>query len=188
MAVQLRVGRVALEHAAGGCVPVLGGHEVAGGLLDHLAIVTTANRRHRLCEMADRLADGDGVRGLDLPALGLTGERPHRRDRLGRRERQVDAAGTAAVGSRSTQPPPAAGMLAFHQRDEVAALDAGALDPEPRERVRRGEPLAGGLGGLPGRGEVVVAALGRDRLALEVAGVPAAFGGADAGCGHHKGY
>ena len=39
-----------------------------------------------------------------------------------------------------------------------------ALDPEPRERLRRGEPPAGRLGRLPVRGQVVVAALWLDRL------------------------
>jgi GrpB-like predicted nucleotidyltransferase (UPF0157 family)/RimJ/RimL family protein N-acetyltransferase len=44
----------------------------------------------------------------------------------------------------------------FHQRDEVVAFDGVALDAQTRERVGRGEPLAGCLGGLPRGGEVLV--------------------------------
>ncbi len=164
MAVQLRVGYVALEDAAGGGVPVLGGHHVAGRLLDHLPAVAAAHGRHRLGQVADRLADGGGVRGFDLAALGLARERPHGGHRLRRGERQVDPASPAAVGTGTAQPPASAGMLAFHQRDEVPPVDRGALDPEPGERVGGGEPPAGGLGGLPLGGEVVVAALGLDGL------------------------
>jgi hypothetical protein len=82
VAVQLRVGCVSLEHAARGRVPILGGHEVAGALLADLAAVLAPDGRHRLGQVADRLGDGGGVRGLDLAALGLTGERPHGRDGL----------------------------------------------------------------------------------------------------------
>ena len=79
MAVELRVGHVALEDAAGGGVPVLGGHHVAGGLLDHLPAVAPAHGRHRLGQVADRLADRGGVRGFDLAALGLAARAPTRR-------------------------------------------------------------------------------------------------------------
>src|SRR5580658_5882779 len=79
-------------------------------------------------------------------------------------------------------------MAALHERDEIAALDGGALDAEPRERIRRGEPPAGGLLGLALGTQVVVAALRPDCLRFQVAGVTAGFGGADAGCGHHTLY
>ncbi len=78
MAMQLRVRHIAIEDAARGGVPVLGRHEITRGLLDYTAVAAMAHGGHRLREMADRLVHGGGVRGLDLTALGLTGERPHR--------------------------------------------------------------------------------------------------------------
>jgi hypothetical protein len=63
-----------------------------------------------------------------------------------------------------------------------------ALDPQPCERVGGREPPARCLRGLALRAEVVVAALGLNRLALQVARVPPALAGGDAGCGHHMGY
>ena len=50
-------------------------------------------------------------------------------------------------------------------------------------RIR--QPAAGRLGQLPVGREVVVALLGRDRLALQVARVAATPPGTDAGCAHH---
>jgi hypothetical protein len=76
-------------------------------------------------------------------------------------------------------------MPALHQRNEVPTLDGAALDPEMRERVRRGESAAGGLCRLAARRQVVVAALGRNGLALQIARVAATLRGADAGRDHH---
>jgi len=72
---------------------------------------------------------------------------------------QVDPAATVAGGAGPAKPRSASGVASFHQGDEVWTLDRAALDPESGERVRARKPLAGGLGGLPLRGEVVVAAL-----------------------------
>jgi hypothetical protein len=77
-------------------------------------------------------------------------------------------------------------MAAFHQSDEVGAGGRRVrIDAEPGKRVLVGKPTAGRLRHLPVRCQIVVAALGRDRLALQVARVPAALAGGDAGRGHH---
>ena len=52
-----------------------------------------------------------------------------------------------------TEPRPAAGVAALHQRHEVRAVDRLAgLDPQPRERLGVGEPAAGRLRRLAVRG------------------------------------
>jgi hypothetical protein len=56
------------------------------------------------------------------------------------------------------------------------------MDAEPFEGLRVREPSPGGLGHLPIGGEVVVAALRGDGLALQVAGVVATPGRGDARC------
>ena len=174
MAVQLRVGRLRPADPARGRVPVLGRDHVLGVLLHDLAVVAAAHHRHLLAQIRDALLDGPGVRGLDLLALPRIAERPHDRHGLRGAERHVDPAAPAAAGARPTQPLARLRVAAFHQRDEVRALDRLArLDPEPRERLRVGEPPARGLRQLAVRGQVVVAALGRDRLALQVARVAA---------------
>ncbi len=105
VAVELRVGRVCLEDAAGGGVPVLGGHDVPRGLLEHLPVGAPAHGRHGVGQVRDRLADRCGVCGFDLAALGLVGERPHSGHRLGGAEGQVDPAAPSAVGAGLAQPP-----------------------------------------------------------------------------------
>ncbi len=164
MAVELRVGHVSLKDTARGGVPVLGGHHVAGVLLDDLPALAAAHGRHGLGQVRDRLADGGGVRGFDRAPLGFVGERPHGGHRLGGAEGQVDARRPAAGGARPAQEPSRPRVLAFHQRDEVSALDGGALDPETGERVGARKPLAGCLGGLPVGAQVVVPALWLDGL------------------------
>ncbi len=160
----LRVRRVPFKDTPGGGVAVLGGYDLPGVLLDGLSAVAAAHRRHGLGQVRDRLADGGGVRGLHLAALGRVPERPHGRHRLGGAERQVDPTTPAAGGARPAKPRPASGVAAFHQRDEIPAFDSAALDPQTGERVRVRKPPAGGLGGLPVRAEVVVPALWLDGL------------------------
>jgi hypothetical protein len=104
MAVELRVGRVCLEDAAGGGVPVLGGHDVPRRLLEHLPVGAPAHGRHGVGQVRDRLADRCGVCGFDLAALGLIGERPHSGHRLGGAEGQVDPAASGAIGAGLSQP------------------------------------------------------------------------------------
>ena len=176
MAVQLRVRRLRTETPRGRRVAVGGRDHILRVLLDDLAVVAAAHHRHRLGQVAHRSLDRPGVRGLDLLALPRVAQRPHDRHGLRRAERHVDPAAAAAVGARRAQPRAGAGVAALHQRDEVRALDRRVrVDPEPRERLGIGQPAAGRLGQLPVGREVVVAALGRDRLALQVAGVAAAL-------------
>lgn len=66
-------------------------------------------------------------------------------------------------------------MAALHQRDEVPAVNCAALDPKTGERVRGDDPAAGGLCGLAGQRQVVVPALGRDGLALQIPGIAPAL-------------
>jgi hypothetical protein len=164
MAVQLRVGRVAIHHAPGGGVPVLRGHQVHGVLLHDLPAVAPAHGRHRLGEVRDRLAHGRGVRRLHIHALGLVAERPHRGHGLRRAERDVDPSRASPTGALPAKPPTAARMLALHQRDEVPALDRCALDAEHRQRVGARQPLARRLRRLATWVQVVVAQLWGDRL------------------------
>ena len=126
------------------------------------------------------------MRGLDLLTLPRVPQRPHRRDGLRSAEGHVDPAAPTAACTLGSQPAPGARVPAVHQRDEVRAIDRLArLHPQHRQRLLLGEPAAGSLRHLPVRGQVVVPALGRDGLALQVAGVPAASGRRDARCGHH---
>ncbi|HEV3094824.1 MAG TPA: hypothetical protein VGY30_09950 [Solirubrobacteraceae bacterium] len=76
-------------------------------------------------------------------------------------------------------------MAALHQRDEILALRQPVIDAETFKRLLRREPLSGSLDALAVRCEVVVAALSRDRLALQVAGIAAGAVGGDAGSAHH---
>ena len=93
------------------------------------------------------------------------------------------------VSAGSTQPSSRPWMTTLHQRDEVLPDHLSRrLDPERRERLRVGEPPAGGLRHLPVGREVVVAALGRDCLALQVARIVATPGGRDTRSGHHNHY
>jgi len=185
MAVQMRVRHVTLHHAPRGRVPVLRRDKVHGVLLEDLPAAAAADRRDRLDEMRDRLLDGRSVRGLDPPTLRLPAESPLDRHGLRRGKRQVDPAAAAPAGALPAKPPARPRMLSFHQRDELRAVHRRALDPEPRERVGGRKPPPRGLRGLPVGREVVVAALRLDRLALQVARVPAGFPGADARSGHH---
>ncbi len=185
VAVQLRVRCVAVDHTTRGRVQVLRGDQLARGLLDDPCAVATADRRHRLAHVAHRLAYRACVRLLDVDAPGLIAERPHHRDRLRRAERHVDPAASTPVGAGASEPATTR-VPSLHQGDEVRAVDGGALDAEARERLRRGEPATGCLHQLAAWRQVVVAALGRERLALQVAGVAAALRRADARCSHHS--
>src|SRR5664280_2853246 len=181
MTVQLRVGRLRPADSSGGRVPILRDDHILGVLLHHLAAVAAAYHRNLLAEIPDRALHGPGVRALDLLALPRIAECPHRRDGLRSAESHVDPATPAATGALGSQPPAGARVATIHQRDEVRAIDRLArLHPEPGQRLLIGEPAARRLRHLAVRGQVVVPALGRDRLALQVAGVAATSGRRDA--------
>ena len=186
VAVQLRVGRAGAQDTARGRVAVLHRDQILRGLLDHLAAVATTDDRDVLAHVFDCLLDGVGVCVLDLLALPRIGHRPSDRHGLRGAEHAVDPAAATAVRAGAPQPPSGLWMAALHQRDEVLAIcRAVGLDAEPFEGLRVREPLSGGLRYLSIWGEVVVAALRRDGLALQVAGVVATPGRGDACCGHH---
>lgn len=145
MAVQLRVRSVTVHHTARGGVPVLGRKQIDRVLLDHLAAATAAHRRHHPRQMRHRLVDGLGVRGLDPGALLVVAECPDDRNRLRCAEGQVDPAAAPTTGALRTQPPAATRVTAFHQRDEITALHADTIDPNPAQRLRARQPPAGGL-------------------------------------------
>ncbi len=184
--VQLRVGRAGARDTASGRVAVLHRDQILRGLLDHLAAVATADDRDVLAHVPDRLLDGVGVCVLDLLALPRIGQRPRDRHGLRGAEHAVDPAAATAVCTGAPQPPSGLWMAALHQRDEILAIRRTVgLDAKPFEGLRVREPSPGGLRHLPIGGEVVVAALRRDGLALQVAGVVATTGCGDARCGHH---
>ena len=90
-----------------------------------------------------------------------------------------------APSGRRNLPVPGATL---HQRDEVpAGHRTGRVNREPVEGLGVGEPAARSLGELPVGGQVVVAALGRDGLGLQIPGVAATLGGTDARRAHHTG-
>lgn len=160
--------------------------QILRGLLDHLAAVSATDDGDVFAHVLDGLLDCAGVRVLDLLALPRIGERPCDRHGLRRAEHAVDPAAATPVSAGAPQPPAGLGMAAFHERDEVLAVcRAIRSDAEPFEGLGIGQPSAGGLGHLPIGCEVVVPALRRDGLALQVAGVVAASGRGDARCGHH---
>ena len=174
MTVQLGVGRPRPADPSRGGVSVLGGDHVLGVLLHDLAVITATHDRHLLAQIPHGALDGSGVRGLDLLALARITERPNRRDGLRGAERHIDPATPTAARALRTQPPARAWMAPIHQCDEVRALDRLAgPHPQPSQRLRVREPTARGLRHLPVRGQVVVASLGRDGLALQVARVAA---------------
>ncbi len=186
MRVQLRVRRLSAAHPPGGRVAVGGRDHVLRLLFHHLPAVAAANRRHPLLQVAHRPLDSFGVRFLYLFALPRVPERPHHRHGLGGAERHVDPTAAGAVGARRAQPRAAARVASFHQRDELRTVHRPVrINPEPRKRLGVGQPAAGGLGQLPVGGQVVVALLGGDRLALQIPGVTATPSGTDAGCTHH---
>ncbi len=188
VAVQLWVRSLCARDTSGGRVSILRRDHIPRGLLDHLAAIATSDKRHSFPHIENRLLDRAPVRRLDLLPLPRVAQRPHRRDRLRGAERHVDPAAPAATGALRTQPSARARMAALHERDEVRAVHRLAcLDPQPTKRLLIDEPAARCLRHLPIRGQVVVPALGLHGLALQIAGVPAALGGTDAGCGHHIG-
>jgi hypothetical protein len=184
--VQLGVWGLGARDAAGGGVAILGCDHVLGVLFHDLAAVAAAHNRHLLSQVVDGLLDRAAVGLLDLLALPRITKRPHRRNGLWSRERHVDPTSSAAAGALRAQPSAGAGVAALHQRDEVRAIHRPArLDSEPRQRLLVGQPPAGGLRQLAGRGQVVVPALGLYRLALQVARVSAASGRTYARRSHH---
>ncbi len=165
---------------------VLHRDQILCGLLDHLPAVATADDRDVLAHVFDRLLDGADMSVLDLLALPRIGQCPRDRHRLRGAEHAIDPATTTAVRARAPQPPSALWMAALHQRDEIFAIRRTVgLDAKPFEGLRVCQPSPGGLGQLPVGGEVIVAALRRGGLALQVAGVVATPGCGDARCGHH---
>ena len=186
MGVQLRVRRLSARHSPGRGVLVGSRDHVLGLLFDHLAVVAAADHGDPLLQVSHRALDRLRVRGLDLRALPRVTERPHDRHGLRGAERHVDPAATRAVRARRPQPRAATRVAPFHQRDELPTVHRRVrVDTEARERLRIRQPAARRLGQLPVGRQVVVALLGRDRLALQVTGVAATAPGADARCAHH---
>jgi hypothetical protein len=171
---------------SGGGVPVLGGDHVLRVLLYDPAVITAAHDRHLVAQVLDGDLDGSGVRGLDLLALPRISERPNGRDGLRGAERDINPATSTAARALRTQPPARAWMATIHQRDEVRARDRlTGVHRQPSQRLRVCEPTASGLRHLLVWGQVVVASLGRDCLALQVARVAATSSRRDARCSHH---
>ena len=186
MRMQLRVRRVSARDAPRGRVAVGGRDQILGGLLDHLGAIAAANDRHPLTQIADRALDRPRVRRLDLLPLPRIPERPDDRHRLRGAERHIDPATPRTIRARPAQPPAGPGMPALHQRDEIPALHRGIrIDAQTGQRVRGREPAARRLRQLAAGREVVVPALGGDRLALQIAGVTPAPAGTDARSAHH---
>ena len=186
VAVQLRVRRLGARDAAGGGVSVLGRDHILGVLFHNLPAVTPPHNGYPLAQVEDRLLDRPAVGLLDLPTLPRIAERPHRRDGLRCAERHIDPATPTAAGALRSQPSAGTRVATLHQRDEVRAIDRPVrLNPQSLQGLFVGEPAAGSLGHLPVRGQVVVPALRRHRLALQVARVAATPGRTYARRSHH---
>jgi len=167
-------------------VPVLHRDQVLRGLLNDLTAITTTDHADVLPHIGDGLLNSVRVGFLDLLPLPRIGKRPSSRNGLRGAEHAVDPTTTTTVRTSAPQPSPGLWMAAFHERNKVLATHrCVGLDTEPFERLRVGQPSTGGLGQLTVEGQVVVAALRRDRLSLQVTGVVSTVRDGDACSGHH---
>ena len=167
-------------------MPILDRDQVLRGLLHDLAAITTTDHTNVLPHIGDGLLDCVRVCLLDLFALPRIGKRPSSRYRLRGAEHAVDPTATTTVRTGTPQPSPALWMAAFHERNEVLAAHWRVRpDAEPFKRLRVGQPSSRSLGHLAVGGQVVVAALRRDGLPLQISGVVATTRCRDARCGHH---
>jgi hypothetical protein len=165
---------------------VLHRDHVPCGLFDDRPAVAAPHDRNLLTEIGDGALDCAGVGLFDRLALPQVGERPHDRDALGGAEGHVDPAAAATARTLPAHPPAGAWVAAFHQRDEVRAINRLAgRDPEALQGLRVREPPAGGLRQLAVRRQVVIPALVRDGLALKVTGVPTGTIRRDTRSAHH---
>jgi hypothetical protein len=153
---------------------------------DHHTIAAAPDEPDTLTHVGRGLFDCTSMSSLDLRALPRIAERPHDRDGLRCAERHVDPTTTPTPSALRAKPTPAVRMAALHQRDEVGALDRPVgPDPQPLQRLGIGKPATWGLRHLAVGGQVVVPALGRNGLALQVARVAAAPGRTYARRSHH---
>jgi hypothetical protein len=167
-------------------VPVIDRYQVLRGLLYDLAAMTTTDHTNVFPHIRDGLLDCVRVCLLDLLPLPRIGEPPSSRYGLRCAEYAVDPTTTTTVRTGPPKPPSGLWMAAFHERDEVlAAHRRVGLDTEPFERLRGRQPPARSLSQLAIWGEVVVAALRRDGLSLQISGVVAATRRRYARCTHH---
>jgi hypothetical protein len=167
-------------------VPILDRDQVLRGLLHDLAAITTTDNTNVLPHIRDGLLDGVRVGLLDLLTLPRIAKRPSSRYRLRSAEHTVNPTTTTTVRTSTPQPSPALWMAAFHKCNEVIATHRRVgLDTKTFERLRVRQPPTGSLSQLAIGGQVVVAALRRDRLSLQISGVVAATRCRDACRAHH---
>jgi hypothetical protein len=186
MTVKLRVRRLTPGDTPRGRMPKLrrqhitrrGQHPSARAFTDH---------RHLTPQMLKRTRDRPTMRKLDTHALLLRAKRPHRRNRLRRRERQVDPARPPAVGARLANELAADRMAALHQRDELLrAHRLARLQPQPFARLIKDVPYAMSLRWLTRRRQVVIPARRRHRPRLQIRGVPRRLARTDTRSRHHR--
>jgi hypothetical protein len=102
MGVKLRVGHAAallIARQAARRVHELRGEQAARALPPQVAVDACAHELDVALGPANRPGHGLGVRGLDPRALIRRGDRPQRRDRLRRAERQVDPGDARAIAA-----------------------------------------------------------------------------------------